>query len=449
MKIIVVGAGSVGTHLARVLSREDHNVVIIDPNASRLNRLAEQLDLGIVVGSGVLRAVLEQAGAKDADYIIAASSLDEVNLLCCMVAKEVGVPHRIARIRNSDLAYEIKSYHPEILTVSPELATAREVVDLAVHAGARDYLEMLGGQIRLISLDVEQGGPLAGRSLVKLSQSLKDLTFRIVALVRDGITLIPSAKEIFEPGDTVTFALRSRDTLNLFKLTGHGSERYKRVMILGSSIEAQKVAEDMAKIPGTIVKLFPVKSDDHGSSTEIAEVLPDVHIYDAGVDEKHIDAMAREALGEMDVLLALSNDEEKNIITSLLAKHLGVKLTVTMIQDTAYMPLVKTIGLDVGVNTRLIAAQEMLKSVQLGHMTGQQVLGSCGAQLLVFRLDADTPLAGCTLPDLQLPSQTILAGIMRRGHAFVPTGEDRIEARDELLLVTLESQIKELEHFFS
>jgi trk system potassium uptake protein len=447
MKIIVVGAGDVGSHLARVLSREEHEVVVVDLDHERLSRLVEHIDVGVVTGSGVLQGVLRKAGAEGADYLIAASNFDEINLLSCIVAKAVGVHQCIARIRNKELASDIGKLHKGILTVNPEMAAAREIVDLTIHAGARDYTEMMGGQVRLISLEVQQGGPLAGRSLLKVSKNLKELTFRIVALVRDNETIIPNANEILEPGDTVTFALRSRDALDLFKLTGHGSERYSSVMILGGSTVAVQVAEDLAKIPGTRVKLFPVDKETRESSFELADRLPDVTVFSGG--GKEIDAMAREAMGDMDVVLALAKDEEKNIITCLLAKHLGVKRTVTMIQDTAYMPLVKIIGLDVGVNIRLIAAQEMMKSVRLGHMTGQQVLGSCGVQLLVFKLGADTPLAGCALPDLKLPEQAILGGIRRHGRAFVPTGEDRIEAQDEILVVSLEEHLNALERFFS
>jgi len=360
MKVILVGAGDVGSHLAQLLSRERTlDVTVVDLDAARLHELGDRCDIGTVQGSGTLQSVLERAGARGAEILIAATNVDEVNLLSCMAAERVGVASRIARIRSDELGEEMKQLGQALWTVNPDRAAARAIVDLLLHSAAKDFGEFMGGQIRLVSLDVHKGGPLAGRTLVKLAQKYDKLRFRIVARVRGGQTTIPGGEDLLEAGDTVTFAVQRQDAVEVFRLTGVTDQRSHDVMILGSSPVAVAVADDLETLGGVDVKLFTTAYDGWISDFELAERLPRTSIFAAG--GKEIDAMAQQALGDMDVLLALSSDEEKNIISSLVAKHLGVKRTITMIQKTEYMPIIKTIGLDIGINTRLIAAQEMLE----------------------------------------------------------------------------------------
>jgi trk system potassium uptake protein len=448
MKVILVGAGDVGGHLANLLSRERSlEVTVVDQDAARLHELADRLDIATVHGSGALQAVLERAGARGADTLIAATNSDEANWLSCMAAERLGVASRIARIRSEDLADEMKQLGQALWTVNPERAAARAIVDLLLHNATKDYSEFMGGQIRLVSLDVLKGGPLAGRSLRKLAQKADRLRFRVVARFRGGRTTIPGGEDLLEAGDTVTFAVHARETLEIFRLTGQIDARSHDVMILGASPVAVAVADDLEQLGGVDVKLFTTPVDTWISDFDLAERLPETSIFATG--GKEIDVMAQQALGDMEVLLALSGDEEKNIITSLVAKHLGVKRTITMIQKAEYMPIIKTIGLDIGINTRLIAAQEMLKFVKRGRLTEQSLLAGTGAQVATFQVPGRSALDGCPVTRLNLPGPAILAGLQRRGRAVVPTGADHIEGGDQLLVVCLEEQLPALESFFS
>lgn len=448
MKVILVGAGDVGSHLAQLLSREQTvDVIVVDQDAQNLQDLGDRHDIATVHGSGTLQSVLEKAGAKGADILIAATNIDEVNLLSCMAAERLGVASRIARIRSDELGEEMKMLGQAMWTVNPDRAAARAIVDLLLHSAAKDYAEFMGGQIRLVSLDVQKGGPLAGRSLVKIAQKFDRLSFRIVARARGGQTSIPGGGDLLEAGDTVTFAVQAGDAVQVFRMTGQADERSRDVMILGASPVAVAVADDLEKLGGVDVKLFSTAFDRWISDFELAERLPRTSIFSAG--KKEIDAMAQQSLGDMDVLLALSGDEEKNIITSLVAKHLGVKRTITMIQKAEYMPIIKTIGLDIGINTRLIAAQEMLKFVKRGRLTEQALLTGTGAQVATFLVPGKSGLDGCPVSKLAMPGPAILAGLQRNGRAHVPTGVDEIQGGDQLLVVTLDEQLPVLERFFS
>jgi trk system potassium uptake protein len=445
MKLIIVGAGDVGGYLAQYLSH-DNELTVVDPNSARLAELADKLDIGTMQGSGTLETVLARCGAEKADYLIAATNIDEINAISCMAAGRLGVKHRIARIRDAELASEVRRLNQATLTVNPEKAAVRAILDLLIHSGTKDYLELDGDQIRLISLDVVKGGPLIGRSLLKIAQKFDNLDFRIVARVSEGVTSIPSASDILEAGDIVTFAVRSRQSLELFRITGTRDVQCKNVMILGAGQIALAVARDLERLGGTNVKLFTVPNDTSLSEYDLAEMLPNTSIF--VLDGKEIDAMAAESLGDMDALLSLSEDEEKNIITGLVAKHLGVNRTITLVQKTDYMPIIKTIGLDVGINKRIIAAQEILKFIKRGRLREQHILSGSGALVATFSVGPETEIAGKALSEITLPVQALFGSISRNGVAFVPTGNNTIEVGDEATLITLEENLPALERFF-
>ncbi len=447
MRIIIVGAGDVGGYLARVLSRETQvDVTVVDQNGERLQELADSLDIAVVQGSGTLQHTLEKAGARGADYVVAATNIDEINLLACMAAERLGVTHRIARIRSDELAEEIKRLGQATLTVNPEKAAGKAILDLLLHASVRDYSEFLGGQVRMISLPVEAGGPLDGRSLLRLAQKFDRVSFRIVARVAGGVTSIPGGEDVLRAGDTVTFAVRARDTVEIFRLTGIHDVASRHVMILGSTRIAVAVAEDLQKLGSMNAKLFTTGTDNWISDYDLAERLPRIDIFAAG--GKEIDTMAQHALGDMDVMLSLTGDEENNIITCLVAKHLGVKRTITLVRRADYMPIIKTIGLDVGINERLIAAQEILRYIRVGQLQQRQTLPGTGALVATFRVDPDSALAGRAVAQLRFPEHCLLAGVQRRGAAFVPQGKDVLEGGDQVIVVTLEERLNVLEAFF-
>ncbi len=448
MNVVIIGAGDVGAHLARFLSSEEKvNVTVVDVDGKRLHELGEKLDIATVTGSGTLESVLLKAGAPEADYLMAATNVDEINLLACMAAERMGVSQRIARIRSDELTQEVKRLGQATLTVNPDRAAAKAVLDLLLHSTAKDYQEFLGGQLRLLSLDVEKGGPLDGRSLIKLAQKFDHLKFRIVARVSGGVTSIPGGSDILHAGDTVTFAVRSRESVEVFRMADVIDQRSRNVMILGATAVGMTVASNLERLGGSNVKLFRTPRDTNLADFDLAERLPRTAVFSP--KGKEIDAMAQESLGDMDVLLSLSPDEEKNIITGLVAKHLGVKRTITLVQNTDYMPIIKTIGLDVGINSRLIAAQEMLKFVKLGQLQQQSMLHGTGTLATIFRVGMDSPMHGKKVFELNLPEDTILAGVQRKGEAFVPAGPDEIRGGDQVLVVGREGQLAALEQCFS
>ena len=446
MKIVIIGAGDVGSYLAQYLCRDRNELILIDTNRGRLDALSERLDLAAYEGSATSLSRLQSADVGGADYFIAATSIDEINALSCNVAAKLGVGNRIARIRNDEFSKEVLAMQLADLCVNPEKESARTITELVMHSGLKDFQELAGGRIRMISLDVAKGSIFDGCNLSTLARKLSHLTFRVTAVLRRGVSTIPTGNATLQAGDTITMAVPDGDTVALIQASGVHDRASHNVMILGSTPIAGLVARALSPVKGINLTLFGLKGEGERTSFQLAEELPGVMVFETA--GKEIDAMAQEALGDMDTFLALTDEEEKNIITSLVAKHLGVGRTITMIQKAEYMPIVKTIGLDIGINKRIITAQEILKHVRRGRLRAQVQLPGAGVNVLSFEVSKGSRLADHVLSKLKLPADCVMAAVQRGERAFVPDGESRIEVGDLVTVVTLEERQSDLERFF-
>lgn len=446
MKIVIIGAGDVGSYLAQYLCRDRNELILIDTNLERLDALSERLDLATYQGSATSLSLLQEADVAGADYFIAATSIDEINALSCNVAAKLGVRNRIARIRNDEFAREVLTMQLADLCVNPEKESARAITELVMHSGLKDWQELAGGRIRMVSLDVGKGSVFAGATLAQAARKLSHLKFRVAAVLRAGTSTIPSGNATLEKGDTITLVVPAEHTVELIQASGVHDRASHNVMILGSTPIAVLVANALRPVKGINIKLFTLKGEGERSGFQLADELKGVMVFET--DGKEIDAMAQEALGDMDTFLSLTNEEEKNIITSLVAKHLGVARTITMIQKAEYMPIVKTIGLDIGINKRIITAQEILKHVRRGQLRTQVQLPGAGVNVLSFEISRSNRIAGHVVSKLSLPPDCVLAAVQRGDQAFVPDGDSRVETGDLVTVVTLDERQTEVERFF-
>ncbi len=448
MKIVIIGGGDVGGYLAQYLCRDENELILVDIDRERLEALSERLDLAAHEGSATSLSVLQGANVKGADYFIAATSIDEINALSCSVAAKLEVKKRIARIRNDEFAREVLEMGLADVCVNPERESSRAIVELVMHSGLKDFQRIAGGRIRLISLTVQKGSVFDGANLASSAKKLSHISFRVVAVLRDGISSIPAGNAETREGDTVTFAVSGSQTVELIRASGVHDGSSHDVMILGTTPIALQAAQSLSEIKGLNIKIFQTPGEHERPAQQVAEELGrGVMVLESG--GKEIDAMAQESLGDMDTFLALTEEEEKNIITSLVAKHLGVKRTMTMIQKAEYMPIVKTIGLDIGINKRIITAQEILKHVKRGRMRQQVQLPGAGVNVIVFDLGKKSRHAGKTVSHLSLPKDCVLAAIQREDGAFVPIGDSRLEAGDLVTVVTLDERQQEVEKCFA
>ncbi|MDI6767687.1 MAG: Trk system potassium transporter TrkA, partial [Bacteroidota bacterium] len=379
MKIIIVGAGEVGFHLAKILSQEHHDIVVIDNDEERVQRVNENLDVIALEGSGISPKLIAQAGAENADLLVGVSPYDEINMLACQIASKMGTKRTIARISNSEFNSPdvlVKPEHLGInLSIFPELITADEIERLVKRATATDVLEFGEGRIQIIGLRLNINSPIINKMLRDIGTESGELIFRIVAIRRGARTIMPTGNDVIKKNDQVFAVCKTEYVQDLLRLAGKEGERVENVMILGGGKIGSKVAELLEEEYS--VKIIESKKD---RTLELAEqLIKALVIHGEGSD---IDLLAKEGIMDMDVFIAVSEDEETNIISCLMAKHLGVPKTIALVENSDYVALAGTIGLDVAVNKKLSAAQIILKFIRKGEILSVATLHGVDAEVI-------------------------------------------------------------------
>ena len=447
MKIFVIGAGEVGFHIAQRLTAENHDVVVIERDEDRRLLVQNQLDVLTIAGNGASAHVLKEAGIEKADLVIAATSIDEVNIIACMLASKFGVPKKIARVRNPEYTSSSAVLDPHKLGIDlmihPEEEAVNEIVRLLKRTGASEIIEFADGRIQLIGLRIDRNAPVIHRSLAEVSASFPELTFRAVVIYRDNETIIPRGEQRFRQGDQV-FVMAKREALPLVeKMAGKSEHKLEKVMILGGGRIGQGVANAL-ELEKLNVKLI---EQDRNRSDEIADSLSKTLVLRG--DSLDLDLLAREGIVTMDALVAVTDDEGINIISCLLAKHLKVKKTIAMIRRPHYMPLMPTIGIDAAVSPRISTASAILRFVRRAKVVSVVALKGCNAEAIELVATSGSKAIGRPLKDVNLPEEAIIGAIVSKGKVIVPSGDCVIQANDEVIVFTKPEAVTEVERFFT
>ncbi|MBL7074171.1 Trk system potassium transporter TrkA [candidate division KSB1 bacterium] len=447
MRIILIGAGEVGSYLAEVLSQEGHDVTVIEEDHENCQRIANLLDVLVIEGSGASSENLMRAGVKDTDIIIAVSAVDEINIVACMMAREFGVATKIARIRNLEYSSEGAVLPLEKigidLVIHPELEAAREILRLIKYSQATDVLEFAGGAVQMVGVKVTDDAPIKGMTMRETAATFPKLTFRTVAIKRNKKSLIPRGEDKFEAGDLV-YVISTKECIpGVFSMAGRAEKESKNVMILGGGKIGRMVAQELEKEGGYLVKLIESNQE---KSQLIAGMLKDTMvIHGDGLD---VDLLAQEGIVDMDVYIALTDDDESNIVSSLMASHLRVPRTITLISKGEYLPIINTIGLDVAVNKRIITAGVILKYVRPGRIASIARVKGINAEIIEFDLTEKKGLVNVPLKDLHFPQGMIVGAILHNGVVAVPTGDDRMRGGDRAIVFALPEAVKKVEKIF-
>lgn len=449
MKIVIVGAGVVGLHLAKTLSWEEHEVSIIDQNQDLVDRASGSLDVLAIRGSGTSIETLIEAGIETADLLVAVTSIDEVNIVASMLARQLGAKTRIARVRNQEYSspnVPVKLANLGIdQIIHPELEAAREVVKMIRYPHAVDIVECAGGRMTLIGFRIDPGSPVANKPLKDLMPQFPEFSMRVVAISREGQTIIPSGKDDIEPGDLVYVITQSQDVRKVFEMAGKKDDISRDVMLFGGGLVGRLVAEGLEGDKRFNVKLIET---DPVKSRLAAQYLKNTMVVRSS-EELDIDMMALEGIDEMGVFAALSDDDENNIVTSLFAKHLKVKRTITLIAKPEYMPITRAIGLDAAVNALLLTSDAILK-----HLIGTRVLAvstlrGINAEIIEFLVADRAKMTGKKLRDLKFPKGSIAGAIEHSGEVSVAVGESVIQPGQRIVIFCVQEAIPKLEKMFS
>lgn len=446
MKIVIIGAGEVGFHLAQRLSHEKHDLVIIDSDPEKCAHAQEALDVSVIEGNASSQSVLKEAGLESADMLIAASGVDEINLIACMIASKMGVKRKIARVRNPDYYGTSSILTPEDLGVDlfihPEEEVIEEITRLLMRASASEVVEFENGKIVVVGLKLDNQCLNLNKPLKEVGSEEERKNVRVVAMLKGEKTIIPTGEDYFSKNDQI-FVIAKKETLShVLSLTGKTDQRLERIMILGGGKIGRGLAEKLERQ----VEVTLVESDKE-KSVKIASQLKRAAVYQA--DGTEIDTLAREGLLNMDAFIAVTSDDENNILSCLLAKHLGIHKTIALVNKPTYLPLLPVIGIDSTVNVRLSTASAILRFIRRGTILSAATFHGIDAEAIEFEVASSSRVTGKPLKDLGLPKGSLVAAVVRQGEVFIPFGKSVLEPGDKVIVFALPKAIPAIEKRFS
>lgn len=447
MRILIIGAGEVGFHLARRLSEEAHDVVLIESNPDRARQVADQLDILTLTGNGASLPILEQAGIERADLLLAVTSRDEVNVLSCLAASRYGVDFKVARVSNPEYYREGSVLSGEQLGVdlmiNPERECAWETFQLLNSEAATDLARFADGRVQLIGLWVKEGAAVAGRSLIQLDRELSHLHYVTVAIERGGRTEIPNGSSRIEAGDHLFVLAPTAEMPAIPTLAGYPEFTLRRVMIAGGSDEAVHLARHLEdhRVECTILDI------DRRRCVELAELLPRALVLNG--DATDLDLLEMEGVEGIDGFVAYTGHDETNMLSSLLAKSSGARKVISLIDRLQYVHLVTKVGIDAAVSPRLSTVNAILRYVRRGNVRSVATLKGIDAEALELTVDAHAPVVGQKLAEMDFPKGALLGAIIRGDQVIMPRGQDAIRSGDSVVVFALPPAIPEIERLFA
>ena len=450
MKILILGAGQVGSSLAENLSSEDNDITVVDKDGRKLAILQDRLDIRTVRGRGSHPDILNKAGCDDADMIIAVTNSDETNMIACQVAYTIfHTPMKIARVRsNQYLNYPQLFSHealPVDVLISPEQLVTDYIKRLIAYPGALQVLDFAGGQVQLVAVRAFQGGPLLGHELQELRDHMPNVDTRVAAIYRKGHPITPMGDTIIEENDEVFFIVDRRNTRKVMSELRRVDKPYKRIMIAGGGNIGQRLAR-------ALENRLHVKIIDHNPanarmlSEELEKTI--VLLGDASDEELLIE----ENIEGTDVFCALTNDDEANIMSALLAKRLGARKVMALINRAAYVDLVESGDIDIAISPQEATIGSLLAHVRRGDVEMVHSLRKGAAEAIEAIAHGDkktSKVVGRSVEEIHLPPGTTIGAIVRSGEVIIVHHDTVVESDDHVILFLVDKRhIIDVEHLF-
>ncbi|OFY45265.1 MAG: Trk system potassium transport protein TrkA [Bacteroidetes bacterium RBG_13_44_24] len=446
MRIVIAGAGEVGTHLAKMLSSENHEIILIDPEDARLDPIKSSLDVLTISGSATSVKILQDILQKKTDLFIAVTHSEDTNVTASILAKRFGATKTIARIDNIDY---LEQATPEFFRtlgidslIYPELIAAREVLGLLHEAGASEFMEFSGGRLSMFVQRLDKNAPILNKSLAEIAQSNKTDKYRAVAIKRDNKTVIPRGNEHFRLGDLV-FVISTREGIDeMMKTSGKESFEARNLMIVGGSRIGKHIAIYLQNTCSVkLIDSNPEKCED------LAEILDNTLIING--DCRNADLLEQEGISKMDTFVAVTGNSETNILSCLLAKKMGVKKTIAEVENMEYINLAENSGIDTIINKKISAASRIYRHTLNPNVIQVKYMAGTEAEVLEFIVPENAKITKGTLRGIDFPKDAIVGGGTRDGVPFIATGDTIIKANDRVVVFTLPTAYDRLSKFFT
>lgn len=450
MKIIILGANQVGSALAETLANEANDITVVDADTEKLRELKDHIDIGTVAGHPSLPDVLEKAGGQDADMIIAVTESDEINMVACRVAYSLfQTPKKICRIRASSylVSDKLRGQHGLAVDtiISPELIVSSDIERLLDLPGSLQVLDFADGKVQLVAVKAYYGGPLVGQEIRLLRQHMPSVDTRVAAIFRKDRPIIPEGSTVIEAGDEVFFVAAQKDIRACMSELRRMDKPYKRLMIAGGGNIGMRLAQ-------SVEDRYQVKIIERNLErcSLISETLNNAIVLNGEASQR--DLLIEENIADTDVFLALTNDDEANIMSSLLAKRLGAKKVMTLINNSAYVDLVQGGEIDIAISPQQATIGKLLAHVRRGDVVNVHSLrrGAAEAMEAIAHGDeASSKVVGRAIEDIDLPEGTTIGAIVRNDEVLIAHDNTVVEPDDHVILFLVDrKRISEVERLF-
>ncbi len=448
MKIVIVGAGEVGFHIASHLTLENKEVVVIDENADAIRRVSDNLDVQVVQGSGSNPEVLEEAGIRNAEVILAVTDSDEANLVACLVANMLSPStKKLARVREA--AFD--QYHdhfrenaPHIDTIiNPEIEVVKTIESMMRVPGATDVGEFADGRIKFIGIYLDKQSRLAGIKLAEIPDKIKNIRLLIAAVVREEELIIPRGDDYLMPGDLIYFICEQDTLQETLAVFDKHDQPMKRALIIGGGRLGFRLASSLEN-NGIYCKII---ENNPNRCAHLADSLNKTVVLCGDGSDQGL--LAEENIQDIDVVITLTNHEETNILASLLAKRMGAKKSITKVSRFSYFPLMKAIGIEQVVSTRLSAINTLLQHIRRGKVLSAISIKGEQAEVMEALALETSDIVDKPLKQMSFPKGAIVVGIIRKEDIIIPTGDSVIRPEDRVIIFARRKAIPKVEKILS
>ncbi len=444
MKIVIVGAGEVGFHIASHLGRENKDVVIIDTDAEAIRRASEHSDVQTVIGSGSSPAILEEAGLKGAEFLLAVTDSDEINLVACLVANVISPSTRkMARVRSADFdryGAHFKDNTPHIdALINPEIEMVKTIERLMTAPGAVDVGEFADSRLKFIGVRLDKGCRFAGIELAKIFETTGERLPLISAIVRGEELIVPDGSRRLRENDVVYFMTEEEKLLEMLGLFDKHAPPMRRAMIIGGGRLGFRLARRLEE--GSIYTKIIEKNP--GRCAELADQLNKAVVLHGDGSDKEL--LLEENIQDIDMVISLTDVEETNILASLLAKQMGARKSITRIDKFSYFPLMSTIGLELVVSPRQSAINTILRHFRRGKVLSAIAIKGEQAEFLEAVALETSEIVGKPLHNVSIPKGVLVSGLIRKEELIFPTGQTVIEVEDRMIIFAMRQAIPKME----
>lgn len=445
MKIVIAGAGDMGTHLAKMLSGNGHDITVADVDPKALSELGNLVDVETTEGDTTQFSVLRKAGVRKCDLFIAVRSVENDNILSAVMAKQLGARKAIARVDSNEY---LEPNSKEIFIdmgidylFYPEQIAAREVINLLGHTSTTEYVDFAAGKLSLVAFKLELTSPLLGRNIIEEGID-EDVEYRTVAIVRGSRTIIPGPEDRYEAEDMVYIIARHNSANSVVELSGNRQVEIRNMMILGGSRIGVRIANELQN--NVNVKLVDYNSD---KAYRLAEMLDKTLIINE--DGRDTEAMLEEDLSGMDAFVAVTGRSETNILAAMLAKRMGVKKVIAEVENINYISLAESIGVDTIINKKLVTASNIFRFTMTTDVQAIKCLTGSQAEVLEFIVKPNSPATKTSIKELGLPDDTMIGGVVRGDRVFIAVDSTRINAYDRVVVFAMPDSIMRVAEFFN